>query len=81
MQRTTAGGVAVNDTVMQFAQVELPFGGIGPSGMGQYHGHQGFLTFSKQKSGPLSGALDADEAYCVRRIARLADFIVKFLTR
>jgi coniferyl-aldehyde dehydrogenase len=43
-----AGGVAVNDTVFQFAQSRLPFGGIGPSGMGAYHGHAGFLTFSKQ---------------------------------
>jgi coniferyl-aldehyde dehydrogenase len=43
-----AGSVAVNDTVMQFAQSRLPFGGIGPSGMGAYHGHAGFLAFSKQ---------------------------------
>ena len=43
-----AGGVAVNDTVFQFAQSRLPFGGIGPSGMGAYHGYAGFLTFSKQ---------------------------------
>ena len=61
LQRTTAGGVSVNDTVMHFAQAELPFGGIGPSGMGQYHGHQGFLTFSKQTSVLLSGALDEHE--------------------
>jgi coniferyl-aldehyde dehydrogenase len=43
-----AGGVAVNDTVFQFAQSRLPFGGIGPSGMGAYHGYAGFLAFSKQ---------------------------------
>ncbi len=43
-----AGSVAVNDTVFQFAQSRLPFGGIGPSGMGAYHGHAGFLAFSKQ---------------------------------
>ena len=43
-----AGSVAVNDTVFQFAQSRLPFGGIGPSGMGAYHGYAGFLTFSKQ---------------------------------
>jgi coniferyl-aldehyde dehydrogenase len=44
----TAGSVAVNDCVFQFAQSRLPFGGIGPSGMGAYHGHAGFLAFSKQ---------------------------------
>ncbi len=43
----TAGGVAVNDTLLQFAQSRLPFGGVGASGMGAYHGHAGFLAFSK----------------------------------
>ncbi|HEX7371077.1 MAG TPA: coniferyl aldehyde dehydrogenase [Rhodanobacteraceae bacterium] len=43
-----AGSVAVNDCVFQFAQSRLPFGGVGASGMGAYHGHAGFLTFSKQ---------------------------------
>ena len=42
-----AGGVAVNDTLVHFAVDTLPFGGIGPSGMGQYHGFEGFLEFSK----------------------------------
>ena len=45
--RTLAGSVAINDTVIQFAINALPFGGIGPSGMGHYHGREGFLTFSK----------------------------------
>jgi coniferyl-aldehyde dehydrogenase len=43
-----AGGVSVNDTVFHIVQSRLPFGGIGASGMGHYHGHAGFLTFSKQ---------------------------------
>ena len=42
-----AGGVCVNETLMHIAQEELPFGGIGPSGMGHYHGRHGFETFSK----------------------------------
>ena len=42
-----AGGVSVNDTVFHIAQARLPFGGIGTSGMGHYHGHAGFLTFSR----------------------------------
>ncbi|HEX3894674.1 MAG TPA: coniferyl aldehyde dehydrogenase [Rudaea sp.] len=80
LQRTTAGGVSVNDTVMQFAQVELPFGGVGPSGMGQYHGHQGFLTFSKQTS------VLYQARWTMMKLLRppyrgLADFIAKFLTR
>jgi coniferyl-aldehyde dehydrogenase len=47
--RIHAGGVAVNDTLYQIAQHHLPFGGVGPSGMGAYHGEDGFRTFSKMK--------------------------------
>ena len=47
--RTTAGGVTVNDCIFHVGQANLPFGGIGPSGMGQYHGFDGFETFSKKK--------------------------------
>lgn len=47
LSRTLAGSVAINDTVFQFAIDALPFGGIGTSGMGHYHGREGFLTFSK----------------------------------
>ncbi|OTA20123.1 aldehyde dehydrogenase [Xenorhabdus beddingii] len=42
-----AGSICINDTLYQFACTDLPFGGVGPSGMGQYHGHEGFKTFSK----------------------------------
>ncbi len=49
LARTTAGGVTINDTILHIAQESLPFGGVGPSGMGQYHGHEGFLAFSKMK--------------------------------
>ena len=49
MQRTVSGGVSVNDTLLHFAQEGLPFGGIGPSGMGAYHGRDGFRTFSHGK--------------------------------
>jgi coniferyl-aldehyde dehydrogenase len=45
--RLVAGGVTVNDTLLHFAATDLPFGGIGPSGMGQYHGEAGFETFTK----------------------------------
>ncbi len=50
LDETVAGGVTVNDTILHIAQEELPFGGVGPSGMGQYHGIEGFRTFSKQKA-------------------------------
>lgn len=50
LQRTTSGGVCVNDVIMHISQEELPFGGVGPSGMGAYHGEAGFRTFSHAKS-------------------------------
>ncbi|MGF6766952.1 acyl-CoA reductase-like NAD-dependent aldehyde dehydrogenase [Paraburkholderia sp. GAS33] len=48
-QETIAGGMAVNETLMQLACESLPFGGVGASGMGAYHGYEGFVTFSKMK--------------------------------
>ncbi|QDQ29414.1 coniferyl aldehyde dehydrogenase [Chitinimonas arctica] len=46
---TISGGVGINETMMHVGQDDLPFGGVGPSGMGHYHGHEGFETFSKMK--------------------------------
>ncbi|MEP6939410.1 MAG: coniferyl aldehyde dehydrogenase [Rudaea sp.] len=80
LDRTVAGGAAVNETVLQFVQSRLPFGGIGPSGMGHYHGEEGFLTFSKQK--PVLYQARFSSMKAMRPPYRgLADFIVKFLTR
>ncbi len=50
LSHTTSGGVTVNDVVMHVAQEDLPFGGVGPSGMGAYHGLDGFRTFSHARS-------------------------------
>ena len=64
--RTTSGGMCINDVIMHIMQEDLPFGGVGPSGMGSYHGLEGFRTFSHAKSiyrqtnmniGKLSGIL------------------------
>jgi coniferyl-aldehyde dehydrogenase len=50
LRRTVSGGVTVNDTLMHIAHDNLPFGGVGDSGWGAYHGEQGFLRFCHQKS-------------------------------
>lgn len=50
LDRTISGGVTVNDVVLHVSMENLPFGGIGPSGMGAYHGHDGFRTFSHAKA-------------------------------
>jgi len=46
---TIAGGVSINDTLLHIVQEELPFGGVGASGQGHYHGEYGFRQFSKEK--------------------------------
>ena len=50
LQRTSSGGVGINDVVLQAGVPELPFGGVGTSGMGAYHGKAGFDTFSHHRS-------------------------------
>lgn len=50
LSSTTSGGVTVNDVIFHVAQENLPFGGVGPSGMGSYHGVDGFREFSHAKS-------------------------------
>jgi len=50
LAQTISGGVTVNETLLHIAQDELPFGGVGASGMGEYHGRAGFETFSKRKA-------------------------------
>jgi coniferyl-aldehyde dehydrogenase len=49
LHRTVSGGVTVNDTLMHVAHEGLPFGGVGESGWGSYHGESGFLRFTQQK--------------------------------
>jgi coniferyl-aldehyde dehydrogenase len=49
LRETTAGGVTINDCIFHLPQHNLPFGGVGPSGMGAYHGFDGFAAFSKKK--------------------------------
>ena len=49
LSRTTSGNVGINNTLLHFAQDDLPFGGVGPSGMGAYHGIEGFRALSHAK--------------------------------
>jgi aldehyde dehydrogenase (NAD+) len=50
VERTSSGGVCVNGTILHLSNPALPFGGVGPSGMGAYHGRHSFETFSHRKS-------------------------------
>ncbi|RKX58315.1 MAG: coniferyl-aldehyde dehydrogenase, partial [Thermodesulfobacteriota bacterium] len=49
LDQTHSGGVLFNDTLIHAAQDDLPFGGVGASGMGRYHGREGFITFSNPR--------------------------------
>ncbi len=50
LRDTVSGGACVNETLVHCAQDDIPFGGVGPSGMGAYHGREGFETFSHKKA-------------------------------
>jgi coniferyl-aldehyde dehydrogenase len=50
LARTTSGGVSINETILHYAQDDMPFGGVGASGMGAYHGHEGFKALSHAKA-------------------------------
>ena len=50
LDNTLSGGVSINDVVMHPALEDAPFGGVGASGMGHYHGREGFLEFSHARS-------------------------------
>ena len=59
MTRTHAGSMAINEAMLQVGIDDLPFGGVGPSGIGQYHAHEGFLTLSKAKPVLIKGRLNS----------------------
>jgi len=58
LDATHSGGVTLNDCVLHLAQDDLPFGGIGPSGMGHYHGRDGFLRLSHARAVHRRGAIN-----------------------
>jgi acyl-CoA reductase-like NAD-dependent aldehyde dehydrogenase len=80
LRETVAGGVTLNDTILHIAQDDLPFGGVGQSGLGQYHGRDGFLTFSKQKAVFRQSRLNAMGLFKPpygARFERLVDFLLR----
>lgn len=75
-----SGGVTVNDALLHVGQDDLPFGGVGESGMGHYHGVEGFQTFSKLR--PIfKQARWSSLALLMPPYGRLADRVLAFLTR
>jgi len=80
LRSTIAGGVTVNDVIFHVAQNNLPFGGVGPSGMGNYHGEAGFHAFSKQ-TGVLIQSRFSTLSFLRPPYGRLTDRVIRFLLR
>ncbi len=81
LHNSHAGGVCINDTLLHVAQHDLPFGGIGPSGMGHYHAHEGFLTFSHSKAVFSKQRLNAAKLIYPPYGGWLQKLILKFFVR
>ena len=60
IETTHSGGVGINEVMTHTMVDDMPFGGVGPSGMGHYHGHEGFLNFSKAKGIVRKGRFDGN---------------------
>ena len=80
LSRTTSGNVGINNTIMHFAQEDLPFGGVGPSGMGSYHGLEGFRSMSHAKGIFVQGRWNAANLLQAP-FGRLADTILGVMLR
>ncbi|MCS3835755.1 coniferyl-aldehyde dehydrogenase [Pseudomonas sp. JAI111] len=82
ISRVMSGGVGVNEALLHVAQHDLPFGGVGPSGMGHYHSREGFNTFSKLRPVFYQGRFSAIQAlfqppYAGRAI-KLMNLLIRF---
>lgn len=75
-----SGGVSVNDALFHVGQHDLPFGGVGASGMGHYHGYEGFLTFSKLRP-VFYQARFSSLKFLAPPYSNFADRVLNFLTR
>jgi coniferyl-aldehyde dehydrogenase len=80
LSRTTSGNVGINNTLMHYAQDDLPFGGVGPSGMGAYHGVEGFRRMSHAKGIYVQGRWNAADLLRAP-FGRLADAVLGLMLR
>lgn len=81
LRRTVSGGACINDTLLHFAQEDLPFGGIGESGAGAYHGITGFQTFSHARGVYVSSALSQVGKLQAPPYGKLLERAIDFLMR
>lgn len=81
LKNTHSGGVCINDTISHVGVDDIPFGGIGPSGMGAYHGPEGFLTFSQAKGIYKKGRMNATKYILPPYNRGMHKFISKFMLK
>lgn len=81
LTKTHSGGVSINETLLHVAADDAPFGGIGPSGMGHYHGKEGFLTFSHAKTVLNSGRFSTSKFVHPPYGNKLQALLLKFFLR
>ena len=80
IEQVMSGGVSVNDALFHVGQHDLPFGGVGASGMGHYHGYEGFLTFSKLRP-VFYQAKFSSVKFLMPPYGRFADKLLAFLSK
>lgn len=78
---THSGGVCINDTMSHVAIDDLPFGGVGDSGMGQYHGYEGFLTFTRPKAVFRKGRVNATAMLLPPFNRKMHDWVYKLMLK
>jgi aldehyde dehydrogenase (NAD+) len=82
LSNTTSGGVAVNNTVIHLANSELPFGGVGNSGQGNYHGYWGFRGLSHERAVLHQGMIDSLRLFYppyTERVKKMIGMAMKYL--
>src|SRR5277367_5218404 len=84
ISRVMSGGVSVNEALLHVAQHDLPFGGVGGSGMGHYHAYEGFITFSKLRpvfyQGPFSAIQMLFQPPYAGRATKFLNLIIRLKT-
>jgi coniferyl-aldehyde dehydrogenase len=81
VRQTLSGGVSINDCAMHVAQHDLPFGGVGNSGMGHYHGYEGFLEFSKLRPVFVQAKRPLGPAFLYPPYGRVFEHVYHLLTK
>jgi aldehyde dehydrogenase (NAD+) len=82
LKNTTSGGTCINNLIIHLVNADLPFGGVGHSGMGNYHGFYGFRTCSHERAVLNQGRIDISKFFYPpysKRVKKLIDIVIKYI--